>query len=62
MKNKFRIVKNEVTNGTYEIIRTYYSIEKKFLFWWLNAEIPSVYYMVGSDALLENRVYHFSTL
>jgi hypothetical protein len=59
---KFRIVKQETTNGLGEVVKTSYIIQKRFLFWWFDCNIPNAHILKYSGVCyINNNVKHFSS-
>lgn len=60
--NKYRIVKQETTNGLGEVVKTSYIIQKRFLFWWFDCNIPNAHILKYSVVCyINNNVKHFSS-
>ena len=60
--NKYRIVKEETTNGLGEVTDAFYIIQKRFLFWWFDCNIPCPStFSTSNTCYINTRVEKFSS-
>ena len=63
----FRIIKSETTNSIGESVNTKYLIQRKFLWWWINARIKYGYTLGkfhggSSDIMIQKAIFNFNSI